>query len=81
VDVRENVVLAGVKGVAIWRRRNGEEVFTGLVRTPLPPVSWQEAGFEFGAVRLVDRAGPLDGECRVISPEAFLKIMRRYDDA
>lgn len=81
LDVREGgVLLAGcADAMAIWRKKGGVDVFTGLVKLPVPSVSWDAVGKSFSVASLKDIHGPLDGPCTIATPREFLAIMAEYD--
>ena len=64
---------------ALWRRKGGVEMFTGIVRLPVTSESWEPRYDDCCFAKLVDRDGPLNGLCVVITPEEFLDAMAEYD--
>ena len=83
IDVRDDHDLPGgiENTTAVWRKLHGEDVFTGVVRLPLPSLAWQAAGQACSMARLCDPAGPIDGPCRILAPGAFVALMETYDAA
>lgn len=65
---------------AYWRHKNGVLTFTGFVRFPVTSKSWAPI-YDCCFAKLVDRNGPLNGLCVVVTPEEFLDAMAEYDDA
>jgi len=82
VDSREGVVLKGVpepEPFAIWCKKDGRDVFTGLVRLPFPSKSFSALDMQFSVARLVDPAGALDGDRVILSPGEFMAELAQYD--
>lgn len=70
--------------LAIWRKKDGRDVFTGIVRLPVASPDWLWLGYSFCHAELVNPPGT-DGDrqsfgpSRVISPCQFLERMKLYD--
>ena len=74
------VLSGGPQGtVAVWRQKGGRDVFTGIVKWPVPSQSWRDAGFPGSMARLVDPEGDLMGPCRILTPQEFVEAMAEYD--
>eukprot|EP00966_Prymnesium_polylepis_P329029 7384786-Prymnesium_polylepis.6 len=82
VDVRAGAELRfeETEVRAVWARKKGKKVFTGMLALPLPPVCWSSLGFNEGFARLRDPDGPLSGLCYVVTPEEFHTVMAEFDN-
>jgi hypothetical protein len=65
---------------AYWRHKGGVRMFTGIVRFPVTSKSWAPVYDDCCYAKLVDRDGPLNGLCVVITPQEFLEAMKEYDN-
>ena len=82
VDLTEGKVLpGGPQGMtmALWRKKNGLDVFTGIVQWPAPSRSWQHANIPGTMARLVDPQGRIEGPCTILTPKEFIDAMAEYD--
>jgi hypothetical protein len=82
-DRRDNgeVLAGGEAGTrALWRKRDGRDVFTGMVALPSPPSQkWLLTEQPCAIAQLVDPEGDILGKCVILSPGEALEAMREYD--
>lgn len=83
VDIRDGVDLPlGIKGgLGLWRKKNGVDAFTGLVRMSIPSPMWAAGGFDYCLVRMLDpTTNDLTGPCRVATPDEVVEVFSQYDE-
>ena len=81
-DRREGgaVVLAGPTAMAVYRKLQGVETFTGIVAVAPPSLSWNLVGQPRAMATLVDPDGEINGPCVILTPGEWLADMQQYDD-
>lgn len=80
MDARDDVDLPGFPtALSIWKKKRGVDKFTGLIKTPVPSPNWAKIGCEYGIAKLIDKNGPINGPCRMTTPEEAMRIFAKYD--
>ena len=84
-NLNEGSIIGNIAGtLAIWRKKDGIDVFTGIVRIPATSPGWAWLDYPFCMAELLHPwCSKTDyqsfGPSRVISPAQFLERMRIYD--